>query len=363
MKLNVVNLSATDKPLRPSPGFAKKRLSDYALDILGLCEYGCRYCSSNAGNFLRIRREEFADATQAQLGERLYPSSDPTLTFHWPNVLDNLRKNLERRPRTWGAGRTVVFSMLTDGFSPGMVASGTTRSALDMLLEKTSLRIRILTKNACVGLSKEWVSYFVEHADRFVVGLSIGTLSDEWSKKVEINTSPPSQRVKALHRLQDASVPTYGMMCPIFPDVLNFEYEESKGYGRHGLQRLVEAIRPAKCETIWAEPFNDRANWIHVQEGYVRGSGGWERMKKIFEDSRSPGWSNYATDLCLILREIAYGEGWIDNLVYLLYESKITDDDARRLCHLERVLLQSKPDDAGRSTNAGIASLRGALKP
>src|SRR5262249_4936810 len=146
----------------------------------------------------------------------------------------------------WGEGRTAVFSMLTDGFSPSLVADGTTLKALDMMLSRTGFRIRVLTKNACVG-SREWIEYFASRPGRFVVGLSIGTLDDAWSKRVEVNTSPPSQRLKALRRLQDAGVPTYGMLCPIFPDVLSTAR----------LDELVTAIRPHHCETIWAEPYND----------------------------------------------------------------------------------------------------------
>ena len=56
-----------------SPGFAKKELSDCKPDLGVLCQYGCRYCSSNAGNFLRINREKFAEQAQQQLGVRLYP--------------------------------------------------------------------------------------------------------------------------------------------------------------------------------------------------------------------------------------------------------------------------------------------------
>ena len=346
MKLNIVNLPATDHPLRKSPGFAKKHLSDYALDILGLCEYGCRYCSSNTGNFLRIRSGPFADETEKQLGKRLYPSTDPTLTFHWPNVLHNLRVGLEKKPKSWGAGKTVVFSMLTDGFSPGMVASGVTRAALDLVIATTSLRIRVLTKNACVGLSKEWVAYFAEHSDRFVVGLSIGTMDDEWSKRVEINTSPPSQRLKALARLQDAGVPTYGMLCPIFPDVLNLEFDDHvKAMGYPRLARLVEAVRPDRCETVWAEPFNDRANWKHVRDGYAKGTGGWERLSAMYGSKDRRVWSHYATSLLLELRKLSADQGWADKLVYLLYEGDITDDDASKIGSLDGILLQNKPVD------------------
>ncbi len=346
-KLKVVTIDPIRTPLRKSPGFEKKGLSTFALDVMGLCEYGCRYCSSNHGNYLRINREKFADATEAQLGERIYPGDDPTLTFRWDGVAKLLSEQLVKKdPKAYGAGQTVVFSMLTDGFSPQMVASGLTKQVLTMLLKHTAFRIRVLTKNACVG-SKQWIDFFSANPGRFVVGMSIGTLDDAWAKRVEIGTSPPSQRIKALHRLQDAGVPTYGMLCPIFPGSASFT----------NLRALVRATRPERCETIWAEPYNDRDNWRHVQDGYDEGSKEHAKIGKIFT---APGaWSRYATDLTIGIRMFALAENWIDKLIFLLYEDGITEADAARLRHLQGVSLQSPQAEAGGSTNPWIRALGG----
>ena len=48
MKNVIVNVPAVKGPIRKSPGFAKKELADYKLDIVALCGFGCRYCSSNS---------------------------------------------------------------------------------------------------------------------------------------------------------------------------------------------------------------------------------------------------------------------------------------------------------------------------
>ena len=71
MKLSVVEVPSIKVPITSSPGFAKKDLSDFKLDACGLCGFGCRYCSSNSGNYLRINRAMFADLTEQQLGEGL----------------------------------------------------------------------------------------------------------------------------------------------------------------------------------------------------------------------------------------------------------------------------------------------------
>lgn len=122
MKSVVVEVPSIKNPIQPCPGFLKKELADFKLDVMGLCQFGCIYCSSNWGNYARINRAEFADLAEQQTGRRLLPDEDPELTFKWPDVLPKLQQQLERRRDPhWGQGQTLVFSMLTDGFSPSNV--------------------------------------------------------------------------------------------------------------------------------------------------------------------------------------------------------------------------------------------------
>jgi DNA repair photolyase len=333
MKNTVVEIPSILKPIAASPGFAKKHLADHKLDILGLCGFGCRYCSSNWGNFLRIRRSDFLEYTRRQTGKNLTPDANPDLMFVWPDVFDRLHEQLaKKRDKTWGQGQTLVFSMLTDGFSPLLV------------VEKSAFRIRVLTKNAVVG-TPEWIEFFRAHPDRFVVGLSTGTMSDTWAKKIELGTSSPSERLDALARLQEAGVPTFGMLCPVFPDVL----------AERGVEDLLDRVRPELTEAVWAEPYNDRVNWRTVRGGYRQGSEGHVFLTAVYEDDDKGRWSEYATDLYLRLRASAEDGGWLPKLRYLLYEDQITEQDARRLGDMRGVLLQSKPGADGQSRNPHIA--------
>lgn len=342
-RLKIVAVPTVRTPLRKSPGFAKKALSDYALDLLALCGYGCRYCSSNNGNYLRIRRSEFAELARQQTGTALTPDADPDLTYVWPDVLERLGEQLQRVRPSYGEGKTVVFSMLTDGFSPHLVADGTTRAALEIVLSRTAFRIRILTKNACVG-APAWTKFFAAHPGRFVVGLSLGTLDDDFARTVEIGTSPPSARAKAYGRLRAAKIPTYGMLCPVFPDALDGD----------GLDRVLDVVRPQDCEHVWAEPFNDRANWEHVAAGFSTSSKGAALLHAIYGRGETRKWSGYATDLYLRLRARATDGGWLSRLRYLLYEDMIAAPDAGLLEDMEGILLQSKPGLDGYSRNAFV---------
>ena len=340
-------MPSTATLLKKSPGFTKNGLSDYKIDLLALCEFGCRYCSSNTGNYLRINRGRFAAMTEEQLGERLLPADEPALTFVYANVVEQLAGELHGKPRAWGQGNTLMFSMLTDGFSPHLVSEGITRAALDLLVEKTQFRIRVLTKNAVVG-SSEWVEFFLKHKDRFVVGLSTGTLDDDWAEKIEVGTSAPSARLLALRSLQDAGVTTFGMACPVFPDVMEGDQ----------LEAFVDQIRPEKVETFWAEPYNDRLNWERVRAGFDPSSSGFEWFTRVFEDGDKAAWSRYATDLYVKLRLRAEADGWIEKLKYMLYESGIMREDARHFCSMQGLSLQSPADEDALSKNPHIRAVQ-----
>jgi DNA repair photolyase len=332
MKNIIVEIPSIQTPIVRSPGFQKKALSEFKLDIMGLCEFGCRYCSSNNGNYLRINRAKFETFTEAQIGQRLHPANAPQLTFHWPDILQKLKTQLSTKDRKWGEGQTMIFSMLTDGFSPSLVASGMTRTTLELVLEHTSFRIRILTKNAVVG-TNEWIEFFQSYPNRFVIGLSTGTIDDRWARRIELGTSPPSHRFDALHNLQIAGVPTYGMLCPIFPDMMVDD----------NLDALIKTINPAKVEHIWAEPYNVRQNWSIVRSGYEKGSAGYEWMTRVYEQGDTREWSRYASQLYEQLRRRAERGNWLGKLRYLLYEDGISQEDFPRFKDYAGVLLQSNP--------------------
>ncbi len=347
MKPTIVHVPAIKEPIQPADGFVKKELASHKLDLLALCEFKCAYCSSNCGLFWSFRKRGFREAAERQLGRPLKEGEDLKLTFQCPDILDNLGRQLDRHRATWGLGKTLVFSMLTDAFSPTLVKTGVTREVLELLLEKAAFRIRVLTKNAIVG-SRDWIRFFLHHPDRFVVGLSIGTDDNAWAKRVERGTSTPSARLRALHRLQDAGVPTFGMLCPVFPGLLDD--------GR--LEALVDRHRPELLEHIWAEPYNDRENWEIVRDSHPAGSLERQWFDTVFADGDMAVWSTYATDLYLRLLAKADTGSWTDKLRYLLYETDITANAAARLAGLEGVLLQSKPDSDGRSQNPHVAVLQ-----
>ncbi|ACR13637.1 radical SAM domain protein [Teredinibacter turnerae T7901] len=347
---HVVEIDSIKTPIVRSPGFGKKGLSDYKLDLMGLCSFGCSYCSSNAGSYLRINRQRFLENTHDQLGQDLLPAQDPGLMFVWPDVLERLSEQLSGKSKDWGTDSTLMFSMLTDSFSPYLVKNGITQKALEMLLERTRFRIRVLTKNSTVG-SKSWITFFQRWPGRFTVGLSIGSLDDAWARRIERGTSLPSARLKALHKLQEAGIPTYGMLCPIFPDLLEGDR----------LEALIDGINPGSVETVWAEPYNDRANWKKVRAGYAKNSSGHALLSAIYEDGDRAAWSGYARELYQRLARHSRSHGWADKLLYLLYEKDIVEHDAKAMAPFKHILFQGAKEDSGLSKNRYIQQFQRPL--
>lgn len=339
MKPTIVNVPSIKDPIKVSPGFAKKELATHKLDIMGWCAANCLYCSSPSGNYLRINKARFADLAEEQTGQRLYPGVDPALTLRWEDFEARLDEQLRTKPKdgSWGADKVLMFSQLTDSFSPWAVREGLTRRTLEKVLKRTEFRIRVLTKFDTVG-DNTWIAFFKEHKNRFVVGLSIGTLDDAWARKVEVGTSSPSARLRALHRLQDEGIPSYGMLCPVFPDVL----------GGNGVERLVEAIRPERCETVWSEPFNDRANWRAVAASYDEENGYRHILKTMFGRPGAAPWSTYAKYLYERVHA-ALGE-YAAKHRYLLYQDGMTNEAREALRDAPGVLFQSDETKKGKKS-------------
>ena len=120
------------------------------------------------------------------------------------------------------------------------------------------------------------------------------------------------------------------MLCPAFPDVL----------ARDGVERLVAAIRPEKCETVWSEPFNDRNNWRRIADTYDPGSPEGERLIGMFNGAgHSRKWSHYAVELYERVHA-ALGEHAPKHR-YLLYQDGMTLDTKGQMSGRQGVLFQS----------------------
>lgn len=349
MKVKIAEVPPRAKLIAPS-SWPTKGLAHFHLELVLFCEFGCRFCSSNNAPHMRFLDRARRALIREQIGRDFDPHDAADVLVAYQGLVAALRDEITTSGRKKGKGKTLVVSQLTDAFAPQLVRSGTTREVFELLVEHTDFRIRVLTKSSIVG-RPEWLDFFARHADRFVVGLSCGSLDDAFAKKMERLTSPPSTRIRALHALQDAGVPTFGMWCPVFPQVLDTDE----------LERLIDVTRPDRCEQIWAEPFNDRSNWRDVRDCYAEGSDGWNWMTDVFERRNKGVWSSYAAELYERVHRKAIAEGWSHKLAYLLYEKDVAERDAHRFGPLNGVLLQSPTTWGGFSSHSAFAAIQSSM--
>jgi|GEM_PF-931518 len=346
MKNKLVVVPNTKNVIQPS-NWAKKDLAEFHIEMTALCGFGCRYCSSNTSRYLVTRSPEITRLVIEQTGERLTPKDNPELAYVWSDpVAPRLAAELAGKPKSFGKGKVLALSQMTDAFAP-VVDPNDLEAVIKLLIERTSFRIRILTKSVTVA-SPKWLKILKSLGDQVVVSLSIGSLDNAWSSAVEIGTSNPRARLNALRKLQDEGIPTFGMLCPVFPQMI----ESGE------LDALIEEIRPQLCEYVWAEPYNDRANWRAVRDGHPVGSNEYEWFERCFGENKDKNlWSSYATKLYTMLRASAEADGWLVKLKYMLYELDIRPQHVPEFGGLEGVLLQAL-DKAGNSKNPAFAELQ-----
>ena len=346
----VFKVPCINQLIQKSDGFKKKDLATYKIDLQLLCGFGCRYCSSNAGLNIKFKKKTIEQLGLEQLGKSYTPKGNPELSIEYLNLISTLDKELSNKPKSYGSGEVLMFSELTDAFSPRLVNLGYTRKALELIFKKTSFRVRILTKNACVG-DEYWIEFFEQYRENVIIGMSTGTTDEVWTKQVELGTSSPSDRFQALKNLQDAGIPTYGMLCPIFPTVV----EKQK------VDELVERINPDMVETIYAEPYNDRENWEIVRNGFTNDPDQFNWFTEAYEKDIQEVISAYHGDLYQQLLDHSNKNDWTHKLRYLLYENEICSGDADKFRGLVGILLQNKPNDSGYSKNKVLAKLQAEI--
>ena len=117
----------------------------------------------------------------------------------------------------------------------------------NLILDSTAWQIRLLSNsNLLARLFKDKLIP-ERHRHRVILGFSTGTLDDSLAGAIEygIGTARVSERIEALHWLQDEGYRTFGMVCPSLPqfdgDYVRFSRE------------ICEAIRVDRCEHVWSE--------------------------------------------------------------------------------------------------------------
>jgi DNA repair photolyase len=225
------------------------------------------------------------------------------------NLIECVEKDLKKiKPED---KRTVFFCTTCDPCATEEHTSMTI-SAIQLIMEKSDLQVRVLSKSDRIFEIAKALDNF---RDRIIYGLSTGTIRPEIAACIEENASPLKERLEMLHLLQDMRCRTFGMLCPILPSE------------RPYLDQLLDAVRPDECEMVWAEPLNVRGKSLEKTRSRLEECG-FDGDAKILKEvmGNKDKWRHYTKDLFLAVRDEFNKRGIRNKLRYLQYVIKEPND-------------------------------------
>jgi DNA repair photolyase len=300
--------------------FQFKSLSNWACNHSYGCPHGCAFCyvPSSATVKQEKRHELTGKIPQQWINER--EAGSHWADAHWGEYArlktwdeDEFRKSLRRAEKQQGlpvdGNRAVMFCTTTDPYftvsipgNPEMTSlqndrrRGLVRRALEMILEESTLNVRILTRSP---LAQQDFDLFERFGDRLVFGMSLPTLNPTLSSVYEPNAPGPAAKLRALRAAVNRGLHVYVAVAPTLPEE-----------GEDELRALFETVAQLKPVTIFHEPINIRAENVARIEARAAELG-IQINSGVFKSREA--WREYAFGQLLlaerIAREIGLPEG------------------------------------------------------
>lgn len=222
------------------------------------CEHGCVYC--------------FARPSHAYLD--LSPGLDfETRLFAKTNAAERLRVELAKPSYRCSP---IALGINTDGYQPIERSWGVTRQLLEVLAECRH-PCSIVTKGALVTRDLDLLAPMAEQG-LVSVYLSITTLDNRLSARMEPRAAAPHTRLATVRRLTEAGVPVGVLVAPVVPAITDSELEAILEAAReHGaLSASYVLLRlPHELKEIWREwlqlHYPDRAAHVMSLVQQMRG--------------------------------------------------------------------------------------------
>ncbi len=256
----------------------------YGLNPYRGCEHGCVYC------YARPTHEYLGFSAGLDFETKIVVKHDA------PRLLAELFQKPSWKPEM------VCLSGNTDCYQPIERKLKITRGCLEVFLKHRN-PVGIITKNALVTRDLDILQEMVPFNIVRVV-VSVTSLRDEITGKMEPRTSRPAARLKAIEKLAQAGVHVGVNVAPIIPGLTDEEIPEIlKACSEHGAQsagytivRLpgaVEQLFPAWLERVFPDRADKVLNRIRGLRGgklvenrfhkRMRGEGEWgEVIRHVF---------------------------------------------------------------------------------
>lgn len=266
-------------------GFGHKLLCDFMTFSLGsACAGSCAYCYVESA----VRKHPGVKKVMNQIGQAGLRFQDVVISR--TNALNVLRAQLTvNRPRQVDihTKKVVYTSNLVDpALNPKQARE--TLEACRIFMELTRWDVRLLSKGSFLRLIAEGIPKEFRH--RLIFGHSTGIFDERIARVVEAGTAKVTKRIEEHRWLQDHGYRTYGMICPVLPQVNYDEY----------IQNAVSRLRVDRCEHVWVEALNVRGESMEKTLTALADAGcidEAERVRGIFGPGNGEAWERYSRAL------------------------------------------------------------------
>ena len=222
------------------------------------CEHGCVYC--------------FARPSHAYLD--LSPGLDfETRLFAKANAAELLRKELAKPGHV---PSPIALGINTDGWQPIERDHGISRACLEVLLEARH-PVSIVTKGSALLRDLDLLAELARH-QLVNVSVSVTTLDNALSAKLEPRAAAPHTRLKMLAALHEAGVPVGVLVAPVIPMITDEHLEHILQAAREGGAQSAGYVLlrlPHELKAIWREwlalHYPDRAEHVMSLVRQMRG--------------------------------------------------------------------------------------------
>ena len=200
------------------------------------CEHGCVYC--------------FARPSHAYLD--LSPGLDfETRLFAKTNAVGLLREELARRGYV---PSTIALGINTDGYQPIERDYHLTRDLLQLLAE-CKHPVSFVTKSALITRDLELLAQMARE-NLVSVYLSVTTLDNRLSAKLEPRAAAPHTRLKTIRTLHEAGIPVGVLVAPVIPMITDADLEhileDAREAGAASASYVLLRL-PHELKQIWRE--------------------------------------------------------------------------------------------------------------
>jgi len=291
--------------------FKFKSLSCWSYNISVGCRHGCRFCYVVSSQHTRPgKKQENLGPLATSLRE--FGVLDPDLDWGkyvlfrpWDEkkFMASLR-TAEKTPLSKlnaDGNRAVIFCSTTDPYQTIVIkddpqkqnllnhhARFLVRRALELILEHSTLNVRILTRSP---LAIKDFDLYKQFGNRLIFGMSIPTLRQDLLDVYEPQAPGAQARLRTLRAAAEKEIPLFVAVAPTYPDL-----------GDDDIREVLMTIKSLHPLTIFHEPINIRAENVERIAAHAKELGVPVRTD-VFANAST--WRNYAVDQLRAVQRIA----------------------------------------------------------